>query len=69
MLLFGDHSFNDVKNTSALTDSTEYIISAKRLDVPLYQNWHLSICLCAVYFYQEIALSFMLFNFIFSILK
>ena len=38
-LLFGDDSFNDdVKNTSVLTASIEYILSTKRFDVPLYQN-------------------------------
>ena len=49
VLLFGDNSFNDAKNTSVLTASIEYIISTKRLNAPLYQNQHLSICLYAVY--------------------
>ena len=40
VLLFGDHSFNVVKNTSVLNASIEYIISTKRFDVPFYQNWH-----------------------------
>ena len=31
MLLYGDHSFNDEKNTSILTASTECTISTKRL--------------------------------------
>ena len=48
VLLFGDHSFNDVKNTSFLTASIEYIISTKRFNVPLYQNWHLLTCIYAV---------------------
>ena len=38
VLLFGDNSFNDTKNTSVLTTSVEYIISTKRFDAPLYQN-------------------------------
>ena len=38
VLLFGDHSFNDEKNTSILTASIEYIISTKRFDAPLFQN-------------------------------
>ena len=38
VFLFGDHSFNDVRSTSVLTTSVEYIISTKRFDVPLYQN-------------------------------
>ena len=50
MLLFGDNSFNDEKNTSVLTASIEYIISTKRIDAPLYKNRHLPICPCAVYF-------------------
>ena len=37
MLLFGDHSFNDEKNTSILTASIEYIISTKRFYAPLFQ--------------------------------
>ena len=37
-LLFGDDSFNDVKNSSVLTSSIEYTLSTKRFDVPLYQN-------------------------------
>ena len=37
-LLYGDHSFNDEKNTSILTASIEYIISTKRFDPLLFQN-------------------------------
>ena len=37
-LLFGDDSFNDVKNSFVLTSSIEYTLSTKRFDVPLYQN-------------------------------
>ena len=70
MLLFGEDSFDDVKSPSVLSASTDYVIATKHFDVPLYQNWHLSICLYAVYFgsCQEIALIFMLFSFVFSIL-
>ena len=50
VLLFGDDSFNDVKNTSVLTASVKYILSTKCFDVPFYQNWLLSIFLYAVYF-------------------
>ena len=45
VLLFGDDSFNDVKNIFVLTASTEYTISTKCFDAPLYQNLHLTICL------------------------
>ena len=48
VLLFGDHPFNDVKSTSVLTAKIEFILSTKPFDASLYQNWHLSICLCAV---------------------
>ena len=37
VLLFGDHSFNDEKNTSILTASIEYIISTKRFYASLFQ--------------------------------
>ena len=50
ILNVGKHSCNDVKNTSVLIASIEYIISAKLFDASLYQNWHLSICLCGVCF-------------------
>ena len=50
MLLFGEDSFSDIKNTFVLTASIEYILSRQRFDVSLYQNWHLSICVYAVYF-------------------
>ena len=38
VLLYGDDSFNDVKNGSVLTALIEYILSPKRFDLPLYQN-------------------------------
>ena len=50
LLFFGDDSFNYVKIISVLTASIKHILSKKRLDVALYQNWHLSVCLSAVYF-------------------
>ena len=50
MLLFGGQSF-DVKNISILTASVEYMISAKRFNAPLYQNWQLFIFLCGDHFY------------------
>ena len=48
VFFYSDHSFNNVKN--ALTASIEYVISTKLFDAPLYQNWHLCICLYAIYF-------------------
>ena len=38
VLLYDHHSFNDVKNTSILTASIEYIISTKRFNAPFYRN-------------------------------
>ena len=38
VLLFGDDSFNDIKNTSVLTASSGYMLSTKSFDVPLHQN-------------------------------
>ena len=35
MLLFGTSSFNDTKDTSILNTKIDYILSTKRLDVPL----------------------------------
>ena len=34
-LLFGVSSFNDIKNTSILNTTIDYILSTKRFDVPL----------------------------------
>ena len=48
LLLYGDHSFNDEKNTSILTASIEYIISTKRFDAPLFQNWHIYLSMCSL---------------------
>ena len=48
MLLCGDHSFNDEKNTSILTASIEYIISTKRFDAPLFQNGHIYLSMCSL---------------------
>ena len=38
LLLYGDHSFDDEKNSFILTASIEHIISTKRFDAPLFQN-------------------------------
>ena len=35
ILLFGDSSFNNAKNTSILNSTIQYIFDAKRFDVPL----------------------------------
>ena len=66
LLLCGDYLFNNLKSTSILTASNEYIISIKRFDAPLYQSWQLSICICFS-FCQEIVRSFILLSFVFSI--
>ena len=36
VLLFGNSSFNNTKNTSILNTTIEYIVSSKRFEVPLY---------------------------------
>ena len=41
VLLYGDHSFNDEKNTFILTASIKHRISTKLLDAPLFQTWHI----------------------------
>ena len=38
VLLFCEHSFNDVKNTSDLNATVECIISTKRFDTPLNEK-------------------------------
>ena len=38
VLLYGDDSFNNVKNGSVLTALIEYILSTKRFHLPSYQN-------------------------------
>ena len=35
ILLFGDSSFNDAKNTSILNTTIQYIFDTKKFDVPL----------------------------------
>ena len=50
VLLFGDDSFDDVKYTSVLTASIEYILSTKRFDVPFY----LSICSLFLVFIKKL---------------
>ena len=48
--LLGEHSVNDVKNTSVSLATIDYITLAKHFDAPLYQNRQSSICLCVAYF-------------------
>ena len=38
MLLFGNSSFNNTKNTSILNTAIEYIVSSKRFEVPLFYS-------------------------------
>ena len=48
------------KNTSILTASVEYIISAKCFDSPLFQNSHiyLSICTLLLVFVKKLAVNY-----------
>ena len=61
-LLFGISSFNDAKNTSILNTTIDYIVSTKRLDVPLTNFWfvlkHLCIENMSFKFYNLIVNSF-----------
>ena len=41
ILLFGDSSFNDAKNTSILNTTIQYIFDTKKFDVPLTISWKL----------------------------
>ena len=63
-------SFNDVTNNSVLTASIEYILSVKRFDIPYIKiDTYLFVFMeFILVFYQEIALIFMLYSFVFSIL-
>ena len=63
-------SFNDVTNNSVLTASIEYILSIKRFDIPYIKiDTYLFVFMeFILVFYQEIALIFMLYSFVFSIL-
>ena len=50
VLLYGNHLFNNEKNTSILTAAIEYIISTKRFDVPFFQNRHIYLSMCSLSF-------------------
>ena len=41
VLLFGNSSFNNTKNTYILNTTIEYIVSSKKFEVPLFHSsWH-----------------------------
>ena len=61
--------FNDEKNTSILTASIEYIISTKRFDAPLFQNWHIYLSMSSLSFVFVMKLSVNLFCFTFTIVR
>ena len=69
VLLYGNHSFNDVKNTSILTASVEHIISTKRFHAPLFQNWHICLSMSSLSFVFVMKLFFNLFCFTFTIVR
>ena len=39
VLLFGNSSFDNTKNTFILNTTVEYIVSSKRYEVPLYDSF------------------------------
>ena len=51
-LLFGISSFSNTKNTSILNTTIDYILSTKRLDVPLTNFWFVlkHLCIENIYF-------------------
>ena len=68
VLLFGYDSFNDVKNTSVLTASTEYILSTKRFDVTLISKLtliYLSICSLFLVFLTKLVLCYLVLHFLY----
>ena len=70
VLLFVDHSFNNVKNTSVLIASTKFIIPTKRSDSLFIKiDIYLFVCVQFIFsFYQQIACSFILHSIVFSLL-
>ena len=48
VLLFGNSSFNNIKNTSILNSTIEYIVSSKRFEVPLFDSFWYS-CMAALF--------------------
>ena len=69
VLLYGNHSFNDEENTSILTASIEYIISTKRFDAPLFQNWHIYLSMSSLSFVFVMKLFVNLFCFTFTLVR
>ena len=61
--------FNDEKNTSILTASIEYIISTKRFDAPLFQNWHIYLSMSSLSFVFVMKLFVNLFCFTFTLVR
>ena len=73
VLLFGNSSFNNTKNTSILNTTIEYIVSSKRSEVPLFDSsWHscLTVLFTSYYFYSFffLSLSFRIFTVLFPII-
>ena len=55
VLLFGNSSFNNTKNTSILNTTIKYIVSSKRSEVPLFDSsWHscMAVWFTSYYFYS-----------------
>ena len=54
VLLFGNSSFNNAKNTFILNTTTEYIVSSKTFEVPLfYSFWYscMAVLFTSYYYY------------------
>ena len=70
MLLYGNYSFNDEKKYFYfISASVKYIISAKRFDAPLFQNWHIYLSMSSLFFVFVMKLFVNLFCFTFTIVR
>ena len=73
VLLFGNSSFNNTKNTYILNTTIEYIVSSKRFEVPLFHSSRHSCMavLCTSYYFYSfffLFLSFLSFTVLFPII-
>ena len=73
VLLFGNSSFNNTKNTYILNTTIEYIVSSKRFEVPLFHSSRhscMAVLFTSYYFYSFffLFLSFLSFTVLFPII-
>ena len=73
VLLFGNSTFSNTKNTTILNTTIEYIVSSKRFEVPLFDSsWYscMAVLFTSYYFYSFffLSLSFLIFTVLFPII-